>query len=217
MLLVADGDNPQRASQAVSAWHDSVVAEIQMATQQAQNTFVYDTHLKALSSRQVEYESKIVDIQNFQVKLEILQGELTDWSSLTEDAQKQVEWELGQLISKSSADFTWLTQFREIPPVNPLTDRFQDWLKQVNYAAELEAQYLNYQLDAVNEQVEQASDKYQIASNKSFGLSSNLVVEQLHDKPPDLYPLRPSGLLILIGGLIGFLLWTALSLLKITQ
>jgi hypothetical protein len=215
--LVADGDNPMRASQAVSAWHDGVVSEIQLATQQAQNTFVYDTHLKALASKQVEFELKILRLQNFTVKLKSFQGDLSDWSSITEDTQMRIHGELSQLIMDSSTEFPWLSQFQEMPPGNSSASDLQERLKQVYFAVEIETQNLTNQLNAVNEQLEHAANQYQNASNKSFGLSSNLIVEKLHDQPPELYPLRPSGLLILIGGLIGFLLWTVLSLIKLTQ
>ncbi len=215
--LIAEGDNPLRATQAVSVWHNVVVTEIQSATRQAQNTFVYDTHLEVLASKQVELELEILELQKFQVRLKSLQGQIQDSSSQSGDIIKSKGWELEQLILNSSAEFPWLSQFLEIPVDTAAASMYQEWLKQVNYGAELEKQNLGNQLNAVKEQYSQTAVQYQTASNNSFGLSSNLRVEKLHNQPPDLYPLRPSGLLILIGGLIGFLLWIALSLIKITR
>lgn len=215
--LVADGNNPLQASQAVSAWHDEVVSEVQSATQQAQNTFVYDSHIKALASSQVEFQSKILGLQSFIERLTFFQTDLSNWSSLSDDARMRVHQELSQLISNSSVEFPWLSQFLEMPPIDAPAVKIQEWFKQVNHAADIETQNLTNQLNAIIEQNKHAAAHYQNASNESFGLSSNLVVEQLHDQPPDIYPLRPSGLLILIGGLIGFLLWTALSLIRITR
>lgn len=215
--LIADGDNPLRASQAVSAWHNVVLAEIQSATLQAQNTFVYDTHLEALASKQVDLELEILELQKFQVKLKSRQGQIQDSSNLSWNTIKSKRLELEQIISNSSTNFPWLSQFLEIPAGIAPASEYQEWLNQVNYGAELEKQNLENQLNAVKEQYNHTAVQYQTASNSSFGLSSNLRVEKLHDQPPDLYPLRPSGLLILIGGLIGFLLWIALSLIKITR
>ena len=215
--LVAEGENPLRASQAVSAWHEVVVSEIQSATRQAQFTFAYDTQIKELASKQVYFELKILELENFNAEFDTISRGIPNWSSFSEEIRKQKRWELVQLLTKSSAEFPWLSQFLEVPSFNAPSSKFQEWLKQVNYAAEIETHNLTNQSNAINEQYNHYTAQYQNASNKSFGLSSNLVVEKLHDQNPNIYPLRPSGLLILISGLVGFLLWIALSLIRITR
>ncbi|MGB2910653.1 MAG: hypothetical protein WBB55_08750, partial [Anaerolineales bacterium] len=87
-----------------------------------------------------------------------------------------------------------------------------DWLNQTTIVLNQDIRTLEAQRKALQVQIDETSARYKDASNKSFGLSGNLQVEKIRRRPPEQYAVRPTGLLILVGGILGLLLWIILWL-----
>ena len=213
--LVAEGADQRRAAQAVTAWHTVVIDELQDATLQAQNALLFHIQLQEIASRQVTMEMKISELTQFQNSLNAWKQDYINPSrnqTLEDNARKQLE----VLLNNAGTDNQWLIQFIPLIPHSSNASKFLDWVQQVTSATEIEIQSLASQLDYLNEQQGDIFARYTQASNKSYGLSSNLVVEDIRERSIEQYAVRPKGLIILAGGAIGLLLWTALWLIKVT-
>jgi hypothetical protein len=213
--LVAESADQRRAAQAVSAWHAVAIEELKTATLQAQNALLFHTQLQEIASRQIAMETKISELTQFQDSLLAWKQEYTnpsDGQSLDDNARQELEI----LLNNAGSDNQWLIQFIPIIPHSSSAAEYQDWVQQVVTATGTEIQSLDFQLAHLNKQQGDLFARYAQASNNSYGLSSNLVVEDIRERSIELYAVRPMGLIILAGGAIGLLLWTALWLIKVT-
>jgi len=213
--LVAEGGNQQRASQAVSAWHKVVLKELKNATLQAQNALLFDIQLQEIAARRLAMELKLSELRK-------VQHSLMDWeqkfitSASGQDLDDSARLKLVSLLNNASEDNKWLGQFAPVIPQGASAAEYQQWLQQVKYAGEMENNSLASQVDFLNEQEAEIYYQYTRASNRSYGLSSSLVIEEISEISIEQYEVRPMGLIILVGGAIGLLLWTALWLIKVT-
>ena len=213
--LVAEGADQRRAAQAVTTWHNIVLDELKGATLQAQNALVFDTQLQEIVARQIIMEMKIAELTQFQDNLYAWEQEYINPSinqSLDDNARRELE----TLFNGAGSENEWLYQFISIIPHSSSAAEYQDWIMQVSSATETEIQSLASQLNFLNTQQADIFTRYTQASNDSYGLSSNLVVEEIRERSIEKYAVRPMGLIILVGGAIGLLLWTALWLIKVT-
>ena len=137
-------------------------------------------------------------------------------SASDQDLEDSARLQLVSVLNNASADNKWLGQFAPVIPQGASAAEYQQWLQQVKYAGEMEINSLASQVDFLNEQEAEIYSQYTRASNRSYGLSSSLVIEEISERSIDQYAVRPMGLIILAGGAIGLLLWTALWLTKVT-
>ena len=213
--LVAESDDPARAAQALAVWHDTVIKNVQNAVGEAQNTLVLDTQLQSFSSEQTRAISRLAELIQLR---ETVATHLKTASTRHADYQPSQDehWELWYTVAQADLDQAWEPLLDAFPIDGSPASSYIDWLNQVNIVLDQDIRTLEAQSKALQVQIDETGARYKDASNKSFGLSGNLQVEKIRRRPPEQYAIRPTGLLILVGGILGLLLWIILWLVRIT-
>jgi hypothetical protein len=93
---------------------------------------------------------------------------------------------------------------------------YQEWLAQLTNLLQLTSMNIQAQMDQLNFEMEVLRERYSEAGAASWGLSANLIVESQDDLPPEMMKIRPLGQMMLLGTLVGFLVWLFLQLIRIT-
>lgn len=213
--LVAESDERQRAAQAVTAWHNIVIDELQAATLEAQDALIYDKQVQEISANQIDMELQISELRQFL-------GELNAWEKVylqpagKHQIDERARRELDFLTARKENGWLWISQFEPLFPQSSEPQAYREWLGLLRNAAEIELQSISSQLNFLVEQHQQINMQYKQASQNSYGISGNMVIEEIREKSIEQYAVRPAGLIILVGGFIGLLLWIVYWLITIT-
>ena len=213
--LVAESDDPSRAAQVLAVWHDTVIKNVQNAVGEAQNTLVLDTQLQSFSSDQTRAISRLAELIQLRETVATYLKTASSWHADYQPSQDEY-WELWYTVAQTDFDPAWEPLLEAFPIDGSPASSYIDWLNQVDIVLDQAIRTLEAQSKALQVQIDETGARYKDASNKSFGLSGNLQVEKIRRRPPEQYAIRPTGLLILVGGILGLLLWIILWLVRIT-
>jgi hypothetical protein len=214
--LVAEYDDPQRAAQAVIAWHDVVVQRANTAIIEAQYSMVLDQQLQALAVSQTQIISRTAELQrvyNLALDWEARLAQAPGNSPLPE-TDRQAIW---QPLSLAHLGAQWNTLLEAFPSPEAPAAAYTPWIEGVLAGLDQELQTLQAQAEALEQQRGQTAQQYALVSKDSLGLSADLQVDPITDEPPLQSTVRPTGLLMLIGTLLGLMSWATLWVISITM
>ena len=214
--LAAQHPDPRRAIEAASIWQDVVIERIHEATAQAQNTMLLDFHLESMTNAHATAQVQVATLSGIREHLRAWQNELRSYApdqTIAEDAH----WLTWYAFAQVGLSPGWETLLGEYPKVGAPAMDYLTWLNRAIPAIEEEIQTAQTQASAMNDQAEQVSQEYAQASRQSLGISANLQVEEITDRPPEIRRLRPSGLLMLIGSCFGLAIWLVWELARLAR
>lgn len=206
--LVAESDDPLRATQAVLAWHDVIVERVNWAIIESEKAILIDRQYQAMAQLQAELLARTN-------KLTFIRDELQNWLNNTPQAsidQPLDQAERDQLwhpLAQAEMGSAWAPVLVEFPSPQAPGKDYIPWVQRAVALLNLELQSMQSQVQALGNSMEVIEAQYAEASQKSLGLSSRLRVDKIADALPEQTVVRPSGLLMLIGGCLGFFLYIA--------
>jgi hypothetical protein len=213
----AQADEPAQALQAVLAWSQMVVEEVDLAVEAARQMVVIDSRMQAVSD-------ELVGLETRQVLLRETQTALDEWQVLfevgpTDQPLSPLEhWALLSRVTNSAGwNMGWLPTLESAPPLGSLAVDYLAWLLQVRALIEAELAVLPVQIEALTSEHAALAAEYNRSADDSRALSANLKVQRLKAQAPRVERLRPTGTLMLIGGGLGFLVWGIFWLAQITR
>ena len=214
--LTATDRDRERASDAVQVW-----SEVVMETEN--DAKVFSSELLALSSRIYLNEQSLIQmratrdrlnetgiaVQNRKAFLEQLPSD-----QILDDLSR---WQiLSTVATVSGLDPAWQNLLNEYPSQGRPVYEYIAWLDRAIVSIESSNQIAQNQI--LNMDTEQAANQQKHADlvEKSYGLSSTLVVEKPFTGVWQVKVIRPTALLALIGGLGGLLVWSTIWLVRIS-
>jgi hypothetical protein len=99
-------------------------------------------------------------------------------------------------------------------PDAPLNE-YTDWVIQALPIIDDELAYLDQRIDTLVQQQAELAKQYSLESDESRGLSPNIEIEGIKNTEPEI--VRPTSNFLLIGGVIGLLIWGLMQLVIITN
>jgi hypothetical protein len=125
-------------------------------------------------------------------------------------------WRVLSLTSRL-ADFSpvWMEVLAAQPSQSGLPDEYIDWTSQIITLIDAELYALEDKLSFLDSEHATLSQAYTSESDKSLGLSPNIEIEGMDQLT--LKMIRPTSTFILIGGIIGLLIWVLTQLIIITN
>jgi len=213
--LVAEGYDPFHNSQAITAWHDIALENVQGAIEEAQKSLALDAQLSALATAQAQMVTHLAELTH---NRETMESWLTAISLRPKDQLiSQSEFtQIQQAFSDTIPKQTRVSILDTLPAPEAPNHKFIEWLEETITTLDQEILTTQSQLQALEKQNQETFIQFSDASRRSYGLSANLHVREITSDPPENYIVRPTGLLILAGGLLGLLLWTLLWLARIS-
>ncbi|MFC2054641.1 hypothetical protein ACFLV7_10170 [Chloroflexota bacterium] len=213
--LVADDSSPERAEQVVRAWSEIAVIRVLDAIQSAQRTAMIDEELQSVID-------ELLQVHTRNETLKTSQDTLMEWVDIAQGLAKNKpldpieRWKV-ESIAAGAAQFTpgWMALLDEQPDENASPEAYIEWIDQISANIDNELLLLEPRIERLKAERSQLESQYSQASKTSLGLSPNITIEELRNIPP--IRLRPTGNLVLIGGIIGFSSWILLQLAIITR
>lgn len=214
--LAVTSDTPEHASQALQIWVDYFLNAYQLAVVSAHNSETLAQSLGAINLELIETKSRAAELEEIKV---IMQETIQELSSRPQDEplDTAARWRLGSLAAQASGyNPAWVTILTRFPTADALPAEYTEWVERTLGSLNIEletiyARIANLETEKVDYETKQG--EYIDASR---GLSSTVNVESGTNSAPAVTPLRQTGVLILIGGIIGLLTWFVYGLIKIS-
>jgi hypothetical protein len=204
--LVAENEDPQHASQAVTIWQDVILEHVHTAVNESQRAMVLEFQLKSITEAQSQI---IIGTET----LKQTQADLPNWYNrlAQKDPDSTLEsierWQLWRSIAQNDLDASWNPLLEAFPrPQAPIRD-YSGWVEQVTPALEATIQYREKQIKDLSTQASEVKRQFAEASQKSRGLSATLDVETISGARVERSVVRPTGILALVGSLFGLVAW----------
>jgi hypothetical protein len=213
--LVAEASNPERAEQAVRAWSKIAVIRVEDAVQSAQQTAMIDEELQSVID-------ELLQVRTRKETLKTSQDALKEWADIAQGPAKNEpldpieRWKV-KSIAAGAAQFTpiWMALLDEQPDENAPLKAYIEWIDKISSTIDNELFLLEPRSKRLNADRSQLESQYSQVSKSSLGLSPNIVIEGFQNIPPK--RLKPTGNLVLIGGIIGLSSWILLQLVIISR
>jgi len=214
--LAVTSDTPEHSSQALQIWVEYLLNAYQQAVVSAHNSETLAQSLDAINLELIKTKSRAAELEEIKAIMQETNQELMS-SSQDEPLDTVTRWRLGSLAAQASGyNPAWVTILTRFPSADALPAEYAEWLAHTSESLDIELQTIYAQvanLEAEKADYEAKQGEYTASSR---GLSSSVNVEKGTDSPPKVTSLRQTGVLVLIGGIIGLTTWFIFGLIKIS-
>jgi hypothetical protein len=215
--LSAEASQPDMAIQAVETWAEVIDERINEGTEYARELVALDASLVSVAD---ELTNSLVRYQSLsQVKLD-----LEEASENLEEYQADEIWEsydhwrlISQVTRAADWDPGWGALIEAYPASLALPAEYSLWVERATSMVDADLEVLPGRIEYLEEQHDSLSAAYAEVAEKSLGLSAGLELEYSEDISPQVEDVRPSGLLMLVGGILGVLIWFLFVLVRFTN
>ena len=197
----------KRALEAVETWRDVILESVNTALQ-------HSREVKSIDGRLYLIEEEIGSLEDRQAILGDIRIRLDDWkeklasyeqSGTLDDASR---WEI-ESFALYGMDWSagWYELINDFPSDTEPVISYISWIERVIDLIDTELDEIPGRLETLEEKRVLLRDQYEQEGLKSLGLSANIIVEPVLESSPTIRDLHPIGLFMLIGSLIGLILW----------
>lgn len=205
--LVAENDNSIHATQAVTTWEDVAIDHVHTAVLASREALVLGLQLQSIITSVTGQKSRLAAISQINQTLrewEITAGQLATDPPL-DNSNRLFLW---RLLSDVNPDNSLSYLLEDFPVPEAPTQDYITWVEQVIPLLEQEMMILQTQITNLEREHDDIAINYADASQKSLGLSADLIVDKITDSQPQISIVRPTGSIILVGALLGFIAWS---------
>jgi hypothetical protein len=213
----AQAENPDEALQAVSVWSEVVIEKVALAVEAARQLIEIDAQLQAVSQYLTALNTRQVLLQETQSAVQKWRELLvSNWVDKSLPPAKH--WLLiSQVANAASWNIGWVSIMEDAPVFSSFSEEYLNWLDQVDAMIESELSTLPAQISKLTREQESLNKEYRKSADESKALSANLNVEILNNEQPQVTELRKTGMMMIIGGLLGVLVWGFGWLVRVTR
>jgi hypothetical protein len=204
--LVAEHKNPQHASQAVTVWQDVVLEHVHAAVNESQRAMVLEFQLKSIIEAQSQIITSTETLKQTRIDLASWHADL---AQAAQDAplENTQRWQLWRLLARNNTDPGWSPLLKAFPDPRAATSDYLAWVEQATLALDETIRSQEKQIEEITSQVSEVKRQFAEASQKSRGLSATLDVEKISGARVEQSIVRPTGMLVLVGSILGLVAW----------
>jgi hypothetical protein len=205
--LVAETEEPQRATQLVRAWQETIIEQVGGATTSAVVMLDLNAQIAAKAAEKVRLGLRAEEITGVRDALQSWRNEHDGGEGSTPLTTLE-RWQL-QTISARAANVnsTAVTLIDQIPSADAPANDYISWVDQIIIVFENELAIIGRQIQEIEVGSEELQESLNAASYSAHALTAFLIVEPLSDDLSSAQPVRLSGQMALVGGVLGVLLW----------
>jgi hypothetical protein len=200
--LVAENTDPRRATEAVTVWQDVVVDHVHQAVLDSQQALILDLQLRALEEQQSQINVSAETIKHVRDLMQSWIKE-TNVSTSSSPISSTSRWQLWQLAQLDVGP-GWKLILQAFPSEGQPHKAYVDWVGKAGPVMEQSIEALEIQSDELENESKVTASQYSEASQKSHGLSPTLDVDKVSDLRAQETVNRPTGIMMLVGSVIGF-------------
>lgn len=205
--LSAEASHPVIAQQAVTVWGQVIHERTHEAVEHARQVIALDTQLTSLAEQETELELRSIVLNRAQENLLELQAA---WDQrLPDNVLPAFEYWQVMSFAAQSADrrLGWENVLESQPAADADLSDHQDWLQSVLTLIENDLSVLPDQILYLGKQHADTAKDYEREAELSLALSANMDIEMPAGETVSVEIVHPTNLLLLLGGLIGVLVW----------
>jgi capsular polysaccharide biosynthesis protein len=203
--LAVRSPEPYSAQRIVEAWATSGVEASQAAVENAREMLDLELERQDLVHRQNSHRERLNKLRQVRQALTTRAAELEEVTETLTIIQRQALWGL----ASQAAGFTpaWMDILAEIPQADAPSTEYINWIDRILVQIEEDLRLTSGQVQETALLFSATSEAYQKALEESYGLAPGLVVEGLATGGASVQAIRPTGLLIASGALLGVIGW----------
>jgi hypothetical protein len=215
--LTANHPQARYARQAVIAWKETAVPFIQNAVEQSRQVLVLDAQIQATAAEQAQALACQSLVDNLD---RVLQKWVTSLSGIPQsdllNAQSRREFQdelagaTSGLPDPAGCGLSDVTGSRLLTGAMPAGAPVSEFLLEIQSTSTIllaASGSLQAQVNKLETTLAELKERYSTASQTSYSLSANLVIEDSSKSPPKIIRLRPTGQMILTGAILGLAAW----------
>ncbi len=213
--LVAENSEPRYATEAVLTWEDVVVDRVHEAVYESQKIMILNTQLNALSIDQTKVISQAAEVTQ-------IRDSLISWRSDAVQRDSKISLQeidrkfIFHLIDQAETSSPGERLLADFPQPEATIQEYIDYLDRTLPLINELLLISQRQITTIEDKKNEIAEVYAASSSKSLGLSAGLKVDKITTVQPEHSVVQPTGLLVLIGGILGLLTWIVLSLIRIS-
>lgn len=213
--LVVQHSDPQRASQALVAWHELVLEKVRSAVLNAQDTLVLNSQLNSNAVAITQAAATSAALAQVRDSLQAWRATLSERPA-GQPVDETEHWQVRAPVESAVLGPEWQSLLDPFPSLGAAAQDYIAWIDRGTVALEEKLKVLQAEIMTLEQEQGSLEQQYRRAAEKSRGFSANLVVEPVSGAGPSLSVLRPTGLMALLGGVFGLLVWVLVWLARIT-
>jgi hypothetical protein len=213
--LVADNRKAELATQAAETWGDVIFKRVGSAVDSARDLMSTDNEMGLTAQSLAQASSHLQ-------QLETIRDQLKQWEAAAkalpadEPLAADERWEvLSMVAGLAKFEPSWMEILKNQPDETASRQMTLTWIDQVLSLIESEIPGLNESIKEFEQKQTVLKEQYAAQFDLSLGLSPNLEFEKIEVAPAE--RVQPTGLMTLIGGVCGLLLWVFKELVRINN
>ncbi|MBC8507442.1 MAG: hypothetical protein ISR58_01465 [Anaerolineales bacterium] len=215
--LAADAAQPELAIQAVDTWAEVIDERMNIGINSAREMVALDASLVATADELTYQLVRYQTLMQIKAELEEAKRELED-ASLDDPMGSYDHW---RLLSQTTQAADWNLGWSELLEDYPIPDEspaeYLAWVERATVMVESDLEILPERIEFLEEQHDTLSSQYAEAAEKSLGLSAAMDLEKSKEVSAQVEDVRPSGTLMLVGGILAVAAWLLIGLVRISQ
>jgi len=206
--LVAEGKDPIAVNQAVLIWSDVILEWVGEAIEHSKKVVFLDVRMTDVSDTLVNHQIRRDSLQYIRVELLEWQDEI-DILPDNQLISSQDHWEITTMVARAADwGFGWDYVLDGAPTIGSSPVEYRLWFDRVIPLVEQELQDLVEEIDNFEHRLAEIETAYNLETEQSRALASTLVIEKPAYVSPQTERVRPTGVMILVGGILGLSVWS---------
>lgn len=216
-LLSADVNDQNRAEEAVEVWRDVIVDLTQETVASSQELFELELKMRAVNDQIVKnqlqkdlLEESLLVLEEYSLELGALEQD--------EIVSDQIHQELFTLATQISEFLPEVGQILvNFPSAGSPAADYLAWIDELAHYVEGETRLVQTRLDRLDEELSSLFSEWQVSLEEGQGLAATLTVKGQSGIEPEIKQIRSFGLALLIGTMVGLLIWFLVFLVQVTR
>lgn len=213
--LVAEDQDAELAAQAAETWGETVYERVAVAVDAARELITTDSKVEMVINNRDKTQLRLR-------QLETTRDQLESWMVTAQElpANEQIEvderWQVLELVTNIALfEPYWMDVLENQPGDLASRIEYIEWIGLVLSKIEVEIPGLQASIEHLANEQTALEQQYTEQFALSLGLSPNLEFERVEIAPAG--KIQPVGLLTLLGGICGLLVWLFKELVRITN
>jgi hypothetical protein len=213
--LMAEDPSSDRAMQASQTWSEVIARRIRSAVEDSRRTFLIDQQMQSNAGEITQAGIQISGLNDARVALRIWKTKVQQLPA-NQPLNASERWYVLSLVA-GQAKFTpvWTSLLGNQPTQAAGAGEFIAWADQIETLLDETIAQAQQRLEALSQEREKLAQEYATVADSSLGLSPNLEIQTLVSLPPRAVRLTSAN--ILVGSVIGLLVWALLQLFRISD
>jgi len=210
--LVAEAPSPDLAAELLDTWQQVILEQIEAATVHAYAVLDLSTRVDTLYLERVDTNLRISELN--QTK-DAIQAWMQNFDENMADSPLEAR-ERWLLLSRAASAAGWNPQgaalLTDTPPPEAAASEYLPWLEKMLVFIDQELETLEPQSGQLTEEYNQLYGEWEEELETSRGLTAYLVVSPLDNGSHPAKPVRTTGMMAFVGGMLGLLTWALIWL-----